>query len=117
MNPWDNGYALTNGYFLRARPDFALYDLISQRQYIFNMYAISQIQNTSYIDLHPNLEIISYAANSSSVFYRHFLIDRYALYNITVVPTIGNPALLLKISDTPILPKSINVDTWDIKQD
>lgn len=43
VNPWDPGYGLSNGYFLRARPDFALYDLISQRQYIFNMYAISQV--------------------------------------------------------------------------
>ena len=31
VNPNDNGYGLSNGYFIRARPDFALYDLISQR--------------------------------------------------------------------------------------
>lgn len=29
INPTDHGYGLNNGYFVRARPDFALYDLIS----------------------------------------------------------------------------------------
>ena len=28
-------------YYIRLRPDFALYDLISDRQYIYNMYAFS----------------------------------------------------------------------------
>jgi len=29
-------------YYIRLRPDFALYDLLSARQYIFNMFAFSQ---------------------------------------------------------------------------
>jgi len=39
----NNPYYHNSGqYFVRLRPDFKLYDLISQRQYIYNMYAFSQ---------------------------------------------------------------------------
>ena len=29
-------------YYIRLRPDFALYDLLSDREYIYRMYAFSQ---------------------------------------------------------------------------
>ena len=29
-------------YYIRLRPDFALFDLVSERQYIYNMYGFSQ---------------------------------------------------------------------------
>jgi len=38
-------------YYLRARPDFALYDLISERQYIFNFYAIGQLPSHEWNDI------------------------------------------------------------------
>jgi hypothetical protein len=39
----DSPDAHHNGtYYIRLRPDFALYDLLSARQYIFNMYTFSQ---------------------------------------------------------------------------
>lgn len=31
LNPWDRNYNRKFGYFVRVRPDFALYDLISKR--------------------------------------------------------------------------------------
>ena len=33
-------------YYIRLRPDFGLYDLISKRQYIFNMFTFSQTPST-----------------------------------------------------------------------
>lgn len=34
-------YQISDSYFIRVRPDFALYDLISNRQYIFDFIAFS----------------------------------------------------------------------------
>lgn len=41
-------------------------------------------------------------ANSSSVFYRHFILENNATYNFSVIPIIGNPAILLKLSNDPV---------------
>ena len=38
----DSEYKFSGGqYYIRLRPDFALQDMISNRQYIYNMYAFS----------------------------------------------------------------------------
>jgi hypothetical protein len=42
----DPGYDRNSKYYLRVRPDFALYDLISQKQYMFNFYAFTQLPST-----------------------------------------------------------------------
>jgi hypothetical protein len=36
-----SAYRVTDGFFIRVRPDFAMYDLISQREYIFDFLAFS----------------------------------------------------------------------------
>ena len=38
----DPDYHFDGDYYIRLRPDFALYDLMSEREYIFNMFAFSQ---------------------------------------------------------------------------
>lgn len=38
----DPDYHITGDYYIRLRPDFALYDLMAEREYIFNMFAFSQ---------------------------------------------------------------------------
>jgi hypothetical protein len=43
VSPNDSKYDLHGQYYIRVRPDFALYDLISKRQYIFNFFAFSQL--------------------------------------------------------------------------
>lgn len=43
----NDGDSKHNGsYYIRLRPDFALYDLLSARQYIYNMFAFSQTPAT-----------------------------------------------------------------------
>jgi hypothetical protein len=101
---------------VRVRPDFALYDLISQRQYIFNFYAISQLPNTMHIDLHHNETVFGYA-NASTVYYRHYMLERNATYNLTVIPIIGNPAVYIKVDNIVNFPRSSNIDSFDIKLD
>ena len=39
-NDFDSRHVGT--YYVRLRPDFGLYDLLSKRQYVFNMFAFSQ---------------------------------------------------------------------------
>lgn len=97
--PWDPHYGRTDSYFMRVRPDYALYDLISQKQYIFNFYAFSQQQNNTWIDLQCNENITGFA-NQSTTFYRHYNLQYDATYIFTVTPVIGNPTLLLAVSDT-----------------
>lgn len=38
-------YKITDGVFIRTRPDFALFDIISRREYIFDFSAFSQPQS------------------------------------------------------------------------
>jgi hypothetical protein len=56
-------------------------------------------------------------ANASSVFYKHFIIENTATYNFSVIPIIGDPAILLKLSNSPIFPVSADVQSWDYKTD
>jgi len=41
-----DSYHRRGAYYIRLRPDFALYDLLSQRQYIYNMFTFSQTPAT-----------------------------------------------------------------------
>lgn len=43
INPNDPHYDLDSEYYIRVRPDFAMQDLISKRQYIFTFFAFSQL--------------------------------------------------------------------------
>lgn len=56
-------------------------------------------------------------ANASSVFYKHFIVENSATYNFSVIPIIGNPAILLKLSNIPVMPRSEDVTSWDYKSD
>ena len=56
-------------------------------------------------------------ANHSSVFYRHYILETNATYQIQVIPILGNPALLHKISNVPVRPVSGDVNSWDNKVD
>lgn len=56
-------------------------------------------------------------ANASSNFYRHYVIDRVATMNITVVPIIGNPALLIRVANGPSYPISADPTTYDVRVD
>ena len=42
----DAGYDRKSSYYIRVRPDFALYDLISTKSYLFNFYAFTQLPST-----------------------------------------------------------------------
>lgn len=92
-------YELSQTYYTMVRPNFALYDLISQRQYIFYFFAFSQVLTTEdnglVVDLYCGQTIYGYT-NSSSVFYRHFMIDNNSTLNITVNPISGSiPRLVI----------------------
>lgn len=43
--------------------------------------------------------------------------ENNATYNFSLIPIIGNPALLLKLSNDPIYPISADVSSWDYKSD
>ena len=117
LSPFDSSYDLSSVYFLRVRPDFALYDLISSRQYIFNFYAMSQVQPTKFSDLSPNTAILGYANATASAYYRHYVLATNDSYVFTVIPIVGNPALLMKLSSSEVYPKSSDADSWDKKSD
>ena len=109
-------YKLTDGFYIRTRPDFALYDLISKREYIFNFVAFAQAftgpTSNRLIDLQIGDAQYGFA-NSSSNFYRHFLIDKNSTLNVTIEPLIGNPVILVKFSNVPGFPVSSNASSYD----
>ena len=109
-------YKLSDGFYIRTRPDFALYDLISKREYIFNFVAFAQAfsgpNSNRVIDLQIGDSQYGFA-NSSSNFYRHFLIDKNSTLNVTIEPLIGNPVILVKFSNVPEFPVSSNASSYD----
>lgn len=56
-------------------------------------------------------------ANGSSNFYRHYLIDKNSTLNITVEPIIGDPALLIKVSNDPAYPITADANTYHVRKD
>jgi hypothetical protein len=103
-------YRVSDTYYIRARPDFALYDLISQRQYIFNFLGFSQRgtsrENGRFTEIHCGETPIYGYANASSNFYRHYLIDKNATVSVKLTPLIGNPTLVILVSNDPSYPDS-----------
>ena len=104
-----NQYKVSDGLYIRTRPDFALYDMISQRQYIFDFYAFSQPSTgptaQRFIDLQCGESLLNYA-NGTSNYYRHYLIDQNATLNLTVQVVMGNPSIVLKLAKAPQYPTS-----------
>jgi len=41
IRPGMSSYFNSGQYFIRLRPDFALYDLVSEREYIYNFFALT----------------------------------------------------------------------------
>lgn len=73
-------------------------------------------ENGKFIDLFCNETVIGYA-NRSANFYRHYLLDRNSTMNITVTPIIGDPAILIKMSNDPSWPVSAVPETYDVRID
>lgn len=75
----DPQYKLRGTYYIRLRPDFSLYDLISKRQYIYNMYTFSQTPASfaneipkSYENLELGIDYLGFSNNSRYQDYRFF---------------------------------------------
>jgi len=47
------------------------------------------------------------------MFYKNFMLVNNATYNFSVIPIIGTPTLLVKLSNTPVYPISADVLSWD----
>jgi hypothetical protein len=75
-------------YYIRLRPDFALYDLLSARQYIYNMFAFSQTPATwegkelAYENIELGETYLGFANQSRYQDYRYMQIDMEATYTI-----------------------------------
>jgi len=77
----DPDYHSDGAYYVRLRPDFALYDLISTREYLYNMFAFSQppagpqepgIPTTAWETLELGAERLGFSNSSSYQDYRFF---------------------------------------------
>jgi hypothetical protein len=103
----NSDYHAGGAYYIRLRPDFALYDLISERSYRFNMYAASMTPATyntkeiAYETLELGVPVFGYANNSRYQDYRYFQMNMQATYDITCkrLPGKGSPKFYLKVID------------------
>ncbi len=112
IRPGASGYSWESTYYVRVVPNFALYDLLSSKQFIFYYYAFAQPQNTSLIDLQINDKVMGYA-NGGHMYYRHFLENPNATYVFTVNPLYGTPTLMIGISSTlPMYPTTGNYSSF-----
>ena len=104
-------YHSTGGsYYIRLRPDYALYDLLSAREYMFNMYTFSQppangsdtMVRNGWDTLELGQNSIGYANNSDYQDYRYFLVDMKGDYNVTLqrMPGQGKPIFFVKMMDS-----------------
>lgn len=107
----DKSYNLGGSYYLRLRPDFAVYDLLADRPYVFVMNAFSMAPTSSseasygYDTLNLGEEVIGYVNKTHYQDYRFFQLDMAATYNISLqrVPGMGVPKFLVKIMDSDSL--------------
>lgn len=105
----DADYHGQGTYYIRLRPDFALYDLISKREYIFKMYAFSMTpaaddadskKPVHYETLELGTDYLGFGNNSRYQDYRYFQVDiATAEYEIglTRIPGMGRPLFYVKI--------------------
>jgi hypothetical protein len=106
----DNYHSKDGEYFIRLRPDYALYDLLSSREYIYNMYAFSQppVNGSSLYSkygwqtLELGKNVLGYANNSNYQDYRYLLVDMKAKFHITLqrLPGQGKPIFFVKMMDS-----------------
>lgn len=104
----DADYHGQGTYYIRLRPDFALYDLISKREYIFKMYAFSMTPATydvaqAFETIELGTEYLGFANSSRYQDYRYFQVDiATAEYDIglTRIPGMGRPLFYVKIMDS-----------------
>jgi hypothetical protein len=74
----DLGYHIGGTYYIRLRPDFALYDLISDRSYRYNMIIGSMTpaayneKERAYETLELGQSVFGYSNNSRYQDYRYF---------------------------------------------
>ena len=85
----DNSHYHVGGtYYIRMRPDFALYDLISDRSYHYNMIIGSMTPATfnekevAYETLELGTEVFGYSNNSRYQDYRYFQVAMDSTYDI-----------------------------------
>jgi len=105
----DEYYRDHGTYFIRLRPDFALYDLLSDREYIYRLYFFSQTpasQEDDYAAAYETLdlgrEVLGFSNASRYQDYRYFLVDMKASFNVTVkrLPGYGKPYFYVKVIDS-----------------
>jgi hypothetical protein len=96
-------------YYIRLRPDYALYDLISSREYMYNMYAFSQpprngslLSRGGWETLELGKNHVGYTNNSDYQDYRYFLVDMKSVLQITLqrLPNQGKPIFFVKMMDS-----------------
>jgi hypothetical protein len=94
--------ARQNGtFYARLRPEFALADLLSRRQYVYNMYAFSMApastqQQTAgfvYDTLELSKPLVGHIEPTLYQDYRYFVMDQQADYQINLkrIPGRGSP--------------------------
>lgn len=104
----DPDYHFDGDYYIRLRPDFALYDLMSEREYIFNMYAFSQppanggeVRNGFQL-LELGVSQIGYSNQSYYQDYKYLIADMTATFNLTLkrIPGEGDPIFFIKLMNS-----------------
>jgi len=105
-------YSYKSTYFLRVVPKFALFDTLSNKEFIVNTYAFSVKNNDSFTDLYIDEEVMGYA-NESNMYYRHYLGFPSATYHISVLCLEGEPILMIGLSsEEPMYPTHGAFDTF-----
>mmetsp|Transcript_33946 Transcript_33946/g.25026 ORF Transcript_33946/g.25026 Transcript_33946/m.25026 type:complete len:131 (-) Transcript_33946:451-843(-) len=90
-------YNIESTYYLRIVPKFALYDTLTNKQFIVDSYGFSVHPEGTFADLYlfePQLGF----ANNSHAYYRHYLGFPNSTYTITVISMEGQPTLLVGIN-------------------
>lgn len=107
FKPDEFAFSRENTIFTRVRPDFHLYDLVSDRESIYTFYAFRQRTDLDYIPLQLNEPVIGYAEPGQNTFYRYFIVSATGSYTISLDAKVGSPELLVRVGgDDPMKPTS-----------
>jgi hypothetical protein len=105
FKPDEFAFSRENTIFTRVRPDFHLYDLVSDRESIYDFYAFRQRTDLDYIPLQLNEPIMGYAEPGQNTYYRYFIVSATGNYSISLDAKSGSPELLVRVGgDDPLKP-------------
>lgn len=116
IDPSEYTFDRESTVFTRLRSDFALYDLVSDRETIFDFYAFRQRVDNDFIALQLRDPTLGYSKKDKNANFRYFIVSATASYTFKIETIVGEPTLLIKMgSEVEFKPTKSDIQSYDFE--